>query len=203
MKALSRPIVIIGLGLLLGVGVGLGTVWTASQALLRDLRAQQEERSRPVRPERPWDFWTLEIEALAAELKAQRDKLQARSLALDERESRLAAERKELEKVRDQVEALRREIDQRVTEVSAEEARNLKVLSATYRSLSPAAAVGIFAEMDQRTVVKLLSMMKPTETAAIFEEMGRASDPAIVRRAASLSESLRLLNATRAGSSPN
>jgi hypothetical protein len=57
--------------------------------------------------------------------------------------------------------------------------------------------------MDQRTVVKLLSMMKPSETAAIFEEMGRSSDPAIVRRAASLSESLRLLNATRAGSSPN
>jgi flagellar motility protein MotE (MotC chaperone) len=203
MKALSRPIVIVLLGLLLGVGVGLGTVWTASKALVRDLRAQQEERSRPVRPERPWDFWTVEIEALAAELKAQREKLQARSLALDERESRLGAERKELEKVRDQVEALRREIDQRVTEVSAEESRNLKVLSATYRSLSPAAAVGIFAEMDQRTVVKLLSMMKPSETAAIFEEMGRSSDPAIVRRAASLSESLRLLNATRAGSSPN
>lgn len=203
MKALSRPIVIIVLGLLLGVGVGLGTVWTASKALVRDLRAQQEEKSRPVRPERPWDFWTVEIEALAAELKAQREKLQARSLALDERESRLGAERKELEKVRDQVEALRREIDQRVTEVSAEESRNLKVLSATYRSLSPGAAVGIFAEMDQRTVVKLLSMMKPSETAAIFEEMGRSSDPAIVRRAASLSESLRLLNATRAGSSPN
>jgi hypothetical protein len=56
--------------------------------------------------------------------------------------------------------------------------------------------------MDQQTVVKLLSLMKPNETAAIFEEMGRSNDPTIVKRAASLSEGLRLLNATRAGVAP-
>jgi hypothetical protein len=39
-------------------------------------------------------------------------------------------------------------------------------------------------------------------TAAIFEEMGRSNDPKIVKRVASLSEGLRLLNATRAGVTP-
>jgi flagellar motility protein MotE (MotC chaperone) len=112
------------------------------------------------------------------------------------------ADAAELEKVRQRLESLRKEIAQRVTEVSAEEVKNLKALSATYRSLSPPAAVGILAEMDQQTVVKLLSLMKPNETAAIFEEMGRSNDPAIVKRAASLSEGLRLLNATRAGVTP-
>lgn len=202
MKALFPSLGIVMLGLVLGVGAGLGTVWTAAKALVQELRIQREEASKPVRPERPWDFWTLEIESLAAELKAQREALNARAVALDERESRLAADAVELEKVRQQLDALRKEISQRVTEVSAEEVKNLKALSATYRSLSPPAAVGILAEMDPQTVVKLLSLMKPTETAAIFEEMGRSSDPAIVKRAASLSERLRLLNATRAGATP-
>jgi len=155
-----------------------------------------------VRPERPWDFWTVEIESLAAELKAQREALSVRAAALDERESRLTADAAELEKVRQRVESLRKEIAQRVTEVSAEEVKNLKALSATYRSLSPPAAVGILAEMDPQTVVKLLSLMKPNETAAIFEEMGRSNDPKIVKRVASLSEGLRLLNATRSGVTP-
>lgn len=190
------------LGLVLGVGAGLGTVWTGANAWVRDLKAQRAEAARPVKPERPWDFWTVEMEALATELKAQREAGKARAALLDERESRLKADAAELEKVRQQIDALKREIAQRVTEVSTEEIKNLKALSATYRSLSPAAAVGILAEMDQQTVVKLLSLMKPTETAAIFEEMGRSSDPAIVKRAATLSEGLRLLNSSRAGVSP-
>lgn len=202
MKSLLPTLGIVLLGLVLGVGAGLGTVWTAAKSLVQELRVQREEASRPVRPERPWDFWTVEIESLAAELKAQREALSVRAAALDERESRLAADAAELEKVRQRLESLRKEIAQRVTEVSAEEVKNLKALSATYRSLSPPAAVGILAEMDQQTVVKLLSLMKPNETAAIFEEMGRSNDPTIVKRAASLSEGLRLLNATRAGVTP-
>jgi flagellar motility protein MotE (MotC chaperone) len=202
MKTLLSSLGVVLLGVVLGAGVALGTLSVAAKSFVQELRVQREEASRPVRPERPWDFWTVEIESLAAELKAQRDALKVRSVALDERESRLAADAAELEKVRQRLESLRKEIAQRVTEVSAEEVKNLKALSATYRSLSPPAAVGILAEMDQQTVVKLLSLMKPNETAAIFEEMGRSNDPTIVKRAASLSEGLRLLNATRAGVAP-
>ena len=202
MKALLSSLGVVLLGVVLGAGVALGTLSVAAKSFVQELRIQREEASRPVRPERPWDFWTVEIESLAAELKAQREALKVRSVALDERESRLAADAAELEKVRQRLESLRKEIAQRVTEVSAEEVKNLKALSATYRSLSPPAAVGILAEMDQQTVVKLLSLMKPNETAAIFEEMGRSNDPTIVKRAASLSEGLRLLNATRAGVAP-
>ena len=202
MKRLIPTLGTVLLGIVLGVGAGLGTVWSATNAWVRELRAQRAEAARPVRPERPWDFWTVELETLASDLKSQREAVQARAVLLDERESRLKADAAELDKVRQQIEALKREIAQRVTEVSAEEVKNLQALSATYRSLSPAAAVGILAEMDQQTVVKLLSLMKPTETAAIFEEMGRSSDPAIVKRAAILSERLRLLNSSRAGATP-
>lgn len=202
MKRLIPTLGTVLLGIVLGVGAGLGTVWSATNAWVRELRAQRAEAARPVRPERPWDFWTVELETLASDLKSQREAVQARAVLLDERESRLKADAAELDKVRQQIEALKREIAQRVTEVSAEEVKNLKALSATYRSLSPAAAVGILAEMDQQTVVKLLSLMKPTETATIFEEMGRSSDPAIVKRAAILSERLRLLNSSRAGATP-
>jgi flagellar motility protein MotE (MotC chaperone) len=202
MKTFLSSLGVVLLGVVLGAGVALGTLSVAAKSFVQELRVQREEASRPVRPERPWDFWTVEIESLAAELKAQREALKVRSVALDERESRLAADAAELEKVRQRLESLRKEIAQRVTEVSAEEVKNLKALSATYRSLSPPAAVGILAEMDQQTVVKLLSLMKPNETAAIFEEMGRSNDPTIVKRAASLSEGLRLLNATRAGVAP-
>jgi len=68
-------------------------------------------------------------------------------------------------------------------------------LANTYAKLTPAAAVAIFGEMDDLTVTKLLSLMKPETTTAILEEFNRnPTDPKIgVKRAAELSQRLRLL----------
>jgi len=202
MKILANPVVLIALGLLMGVGTSVGVVWTAAQPLVQELAAKRAKADKPERPEQPWDFWTIEIEGLASELKEAKAALKQRADAIALRESRLAAEQKELAKTRRQVEALRAEIGDKMIEVKADEAKNLKTLSNTFRGLSPRAAVSILGEMDQLTVVKVLSLMKTDEVGALFEEMGKSPDPSMIKRAAILSDRMRLLKAARTVATP-
>ena len=104
-------------------------------------------------------------------------------------------------KLRADVEALRREIADKVIEISADEAKNVRSLAATYTALSPRGAVAILREMDDSTAVKILSLMKPDIVGPIFEEMTRTgtSDAPLARRAALLSEKLRLMKASKSG----
>lgn len=202
MKLLANPVVLIALGLIMGVGTSVGVVWTAAKPLVQEAAAKREKKSKPEKPEQPWDFWTIEIEGLASELKEQKASLKQREDAVALRETRLESEQKELTKTRQQIESLRNEIGEKMIEVKADEAKNLKTLSNTFRNLSPKAAVSILAEMDQLTVVKVLSLMKTDEVSALFEEMGKSPDPAVVKRAALLSERMRLLRAARTAATP-
>lgn len=197
MNKLSNPIVIIVLGLVFGVGTTLGVLMQASAKLLAGAAAMaaQHVTHSGKEPERHWDFWTIEMENLANDLKEERTLLKQRSEQLDQRESRIQLEMQELEKTRKQIESMRGAIDQRLAEVTAGEATNLKKLAQTYSTLTPKAAVTIFREMDDATVVKLLALMKPDVVGAIFEEISKqsAADPALAKRAAQLSERLRLV----------
>ncbi len=201
MKLLLNPIVLVALGLILGVGTSTGLIWTSSKPLLKQIAAARASAPKMERPEPPWDFWTIEVETLASELKDQKAAIKQREEGIIARESRLQAERSELEKTRKQVEALREEIGARMIEIQADEAKNLKTLAATYRSLSPKTAVAILREMDELTVVKVLSLMKSDEVSALFEEMVKSGDPALIKRAAHLSERIRLLKTARSGTS--
>ena len=197
MNKLANPIVVILLGLIFGVGTTMGVLMQASSKLLEGA-AEAAKARRPVQttePEKHWDFWTTEIENLANDLKEERALLKQRSEQLDQREARMQLELQELEKTRQQIEAMRTAIDQRLSEVTAGEATNLKKLAQTYSVLTPKAAVTIFREMDDTMVVKLLALMKPDVVGAIFEEISKqsASDPALAKRAAQLSERLRLI----------
>ena len=197
MNKLANPIVVILLGLIFGVGTTMGVLMQASSKLLEGA-AEAAKARRPVQatePEKHWDFWTTEIENLANDLKEERALLKQRSEQLDQREARMQLELQELEKTRQQIEAMRTAIDQRLAEVTAGEATNLKKLAQTYSVLTPKAAVTIFREMDDTMVVKLLALMKPDVVGAIFEEISKqsASDPALAKRAAQLSERLRLI----------
>jgi flagellar motility protein MotE (MotC chaperone) len=197
MNKLANPIVVILLGLIFGVGTTMGVLMQASSKLLEGA-AEAAKARRPVQttePEKHWDFWTTEIENLANDLKEERALLKQRSEQLDQREARMQLEVQELEKTRRQIESMRTAIDQRLAEVTAGEATNLKKLAQTYSVLTPKAAVTIFREMDDTMVVKLLALMKPDVVGAIFEEISKqsASDPALAKRAAQLSERLRLI----------
>ena len=114
----------------------------------------------------------------------------------------MTAEQQELEKTRKQIEALRAAIDERLIEVTEGEVANLRKLALTYGALTPKSAVAIFREMDDTTLVKLFSLMKPDIVGPIFEEMGKqsASD---AKRAALLSERLRMIkNANKSATGP-
>jgi flagellar motility protein MotE (MotC chaperone) len=202
MAKLRHPAAAAALGVVLSVGLGTAMVWrTLGEAVVRTAAARTEKPPPEELKRKGWDFWTIEVENLATELKEERARLQKQSELLEQRAARLAAEERDFARLRADVEALRREIGAKVVEIAADESKNLRTLSATYTALSPKAAVAIFREMDDATAVKILSLMKPETVGPIFEEMSRtgAADTALARRAAQLSEKLRLMKAAKSG----
>ena len=195
MKKLLSPAVVMTVSILSSVGVGLGWFWHASQMVLDAHQASAEAAAVSASPPEPWDFWTLEIETLSREMKANRTKLVTWESELNERAARLDQERAEIEIARQQVEALQQQINEQIVAVQSQELRNLKSLAATYSMLTPRAAVAIFEQMDDTTVTKLLSLMKAESASKILEEFSRggAADEATLKRAAELSQRLRLL----------
>lgn len=193
-KLLHNPAIVTVVALLAGVAAGILPLWTASKQLVAQALTGQVGKANHLK-DQGWDFWTIEVDNLAAELKDEKARMAKVSEQLDLRVARMAAEQKELEKLRTGIEAMRKEIGDRVIEISADEQKNVRALAQTYTNLTPRAAVAIIREMDDMTVVKILSLMKADVVAPIFEEMSKTSDRegALARRAAILSEKLRLM----------
>jgi flagellar motility protein MotE (MotC chaperone) len=201
-KILLHPALVIVLALLSGLAAGLVPLWHAGDLLVAQALAA---RTRVVKAHKAqgWDFWTIEIDNLAAELKGEKARVARQAEQLDLRSARIAAEQQELESLRGQVEAMRREIGEKVIEINADEAKNLRALAQTYANLTPRAAVAIIRELDDITTVKILSLMKADTIGPIFEEMSKTATPdgTLARRAALLSEKLRLMKAAKAATS--
>lgn len=203
---LQNPLIVTALSLLLSVGMGVGLTWRP----LSELVLKAAEAAKPVAKAveetvilraKGWDFWTIEIENLSNELKEERARLKKQADALEQRSARVATEEKEFAKLRVEIEGLRKQIGDKLIEISVDEAKNIKTLATTYTNVTAKGAVAIFKEMDDTTAVKILSLMKPDIVAPIFEEMSKAaaSDPAMAKRAAVLSEKLRMMKATKPG----
>lgn len=193
----SAPVLMIAVAAVAGAGAGLWPLWQAGSRAIAAATVAATARAEPITARRAqgWDFWTIEIDNLASELKEEKARLRKQSDLLDQRAARLAADQDELARLRGSIEQMRREIGERVLEIKADETKNLRALSQTYGNLTPRAAVAIFREMDDLTVVKILSLMKPDVVAPIFEEMSAGADGALAKRAATLSEKLRLMKA--------
>jgi flagellar motility protein MotE (MotC chaperone) len=206
MKKLTSPLFAAILGLVLGLGTGLFTFWRASEVMLAHAikLVPHKDKLGNENRERGWNFWTIEIENLANELKGEREQLRKRADELGHREAQLAAERKELEKIRSEVERIRDEIAAKVIEINIDEVKNIRQLATTYAALTPRAAVAIIREMDDVMAVKILSVMKPEIVSPIFEEMSRTMTPegSLARRAAIISDRIRLLKATKTATNP-
>lgn len=201
---LQNPIVVTGLSLTLSVGLGVGLTWrTLSTVVAQAAKPKEPTHQEAELKQRGWDFWTIEIDNLSNELKEERARLKKQSELLDQRSARVAAEERELGKLRADVEAMRKQVSDRLVEVSADEAKNVRSLAQTYANLTPKGAVAILKEMDDSTAVKILSLMKPDIVGPIFEEMSRnaGTDTALAKRAATLSEKLRLMKAAKTASS--
>ncbi len=192
------PLILALLAVLEGAAAGPYWYWKKADGLiaLQAVRRKQLQTEQSARA-KGWDFWTIAIDNLTAELKGEKARIRQQADQLDQRTARLAAEKQELDKMRSDIEAMRRQMDERVIAIGADEAKNLRTLAQTYATLSPHAAVTILREMDDATVVKILSLMKADIVGPIFEEMAKPNggDDALARRAATLSEKIRLMKA--------
>ncbi len=201
LKKLQSPLLAAALSLGLSLLLGSVLCWRAALPLL-ELAATARPKPVDDKKAKGWDFWTIEVENLSTDLKEERARLRQQAEQQDQRAARLAAEQRELDKIRAGIDGLRQQIADKVIEITADEAKNIRTLAQTYTNLSPRAAVAIFREMDDLTAVKILSLMKPDVVGPIFEEMSRSTavgpDGPLSRRAAVLSEKLRLVKATKA-----
>lgn len=199
MSGLLKTIMLVIVGLALGSGTTMFMLSKTTDKIMSKVAAAKAEAEAKKIPEKPWDFWTVEMENLSNDLKEERAKIKTREDAVTQREALIVVEQRELEKTRKQIEAMRVSIDQRIIEVKADEMANLKRLSQTYATLSPKSAVAIFKQMDDTVLAKTFSLMKPDVVGSFFEEMGKqsASDPDLAKRAAVLSEKLRLIKANK------
>jgi flagellar motility protein MotE (MotC chaperone) len=157
---------------------------------------QAAHQARPLSNLAPsWNFENPEMAQLITELKEQRETLRARALKLDELEARLTAERQEIYSVTQAVFHLKTNIEAIVTRVGEEEVVNLKKLAKVYATMSPEGAAHILREMEDEQVVKILALMKESESAPILESLGQGTkdEP---KRAALLSNRLRLIVAS-------
>ena len=197
-KLIQNPAVVAALAVIFGVVAGILPLWRAGDRLVTQAMLTHIQKAKAGKAQ-AWDFWTIEVDNLASELKDEKARLAKQQEVLDQRAARIAGEQQELEKVRINIEGMRKEIAEKVIEIQADESKNLRSLSQTYANLTPKAAVAIIREMDDVTVVKILSLMKPDVVAPIFEEMSKTSDRdgLLSRRAAVISEKLRLIKSTK------
>jgi flagellar motility protein MotE (MotC chaperone) len=138
-----------------------------------------------------WTFHNPELEQLMSEVKTEREALRLRSSQLDELQARLDAERQEICTVTQTVSRLRAELDSTMIRVTQEESVNLKKLAKVYATMTPEGASRILKEMDDEQMVKILALMKESETAPILEGLGLGSQ-SDAKRAATISNRLRL-----------
>lgn len=199
MNKLTNPIILVALGLFLGVGTSLFMFMKAAAPLVAAAKQGRVKTHEIVKPDAPWDFWTIEIENLAAELRDAKAALKKREDEIVAREGRFTAERLELAKQRQQLEAIRAEIANTMISIKDDEAKNLKSLVETYSGMSPKGTLVAFRQMDDAMVVKLLALMKNDVRTPLFEEMTKqaATDVAVARRLGLLNEKLRLFQSSK------
>ena len=168
-----------------------------------EIAAKQAAEAAAAAPPPPvWSFKTAAIDELITELKNERQNLIEEQKDLASLSSQVTAERQEVEKIKQDITRMRQELEARLIEVAENERDNLKKLVSTYAAMPTTNAVLIFRELDEDTVVKILSAMKADRVAMILGEMARLVDKDRVdeppsRRAARISDKLRLMKALK------
>lgn len=138
-----------------------------------------------------WHFVNPELDQLMAELRSERETLSRKEQQLQELATRLQAERAEINQITQLVFRMQMELDKNIIAIREEEAANLKKLAKVYTAMTPEGAAAIVREMPDEMVVKIFSLMKEAETAAILENLGKGGTND-ARRAAEITDQLRL-----------
>jgi len=185
---------------LIGTLVYLGTIVIVWRPHLDEKAtvAPSKPRSGP-----SWTFQNPEVDLLIQELKKEKASLAAREKELSELAARLASERTELQVLTQTVNQIQAEFDARVLRISQEESANLKKLAKLYAAMTPQTAAAVFKALDEDTLVKVLTLMRDSETAPVFDVLAKQSDKE-AKRVAALSERIRLTvsDAKKPGATP-
>jgi len=147
-----------------------------------------------------------EMERALAELKAEKQKWDARSKliekkeqALSEHEKAVAAAEKQVAAMREQLEQdFKREFKARVIEIHEAEKKNLKRLSKIYGQMKPDDAARLVKALEDETVVKILSLMKERQAGMVLAAYARTNETD-AKRAAEISEMMRKVFAMKDG----
>ncbi len=148
-----------------------------------------------------WEFSNPEVDLLVRELRQERAALAARAKQLDDLAARLQAEQAELQQATQAVFRLQQDFDRSVIRLQENETVNLKRLARVYGSMEPDGATAILKQLDEATIVKVMSFMKDDKIANLLTSLARAGD-AEAKRVAVISERLRLLQSANASPKP-
>ncbi len=162
-----------------------------------------EEVPKPVAVTRgpSWEFVNPDLDEMVAELKQQKQDMEAERKTLLELSQRIQSERQELIQITQQVHRIQKEIDQAIIRVRDDEGVNLKRLAKTYSGMTPEGAATVMKGLDDVSLVKVLLYMKETEAAPILEGIARKGEPD-AKRMALISERLRLAQMNRTKPAP-
>jgi|SRR5579871_3041491 len=194
MNKILSPTVVSILGLFWGIATGLGWFWVRADSMVAVALAHAQVASKDGEKNKGWDFWSVELDTLASELKEEKSRVKLQEEELEQKTARITSDRQELENVRNELNTMHKQISDKLLEIQAVEAKNLRALAQTYTNITPQGVVAIIREMDDATAVKILSLMKPDVVGPIFEQMAKSDSPVIdAYRVARLSEKLRLV----------
>jgi flagellar motility protein MotE (MotC chaperone) len=191
LKKLNSPWIGSIAGLVAFLSVTAGT-WNASTRSIQAAReAATAAAKNAAKTETPWSFDTAEIDSLVKELKNEREMVSKREKDLNELATRLNAEREELTQLTQTVFRMQKDFDLSVSHVSDEETANLKKLAKTYSGMEPEAAAGIFKQMDDASIVKIMVFIKDDQRGPILAAMSKGNETD-AKRAGDLTEKLRV-----------
>jgi flagellar motility protein MotE (MotC chaperone) len=187
MKLLQSPMIAMMLG---GLSF-LVTVFVLVQKPLATAKHDDpHEEEQAVSVEGFWQQYNPEVDQMALELRKEKEELDKREADLRKLAAQLQAEREAINQVTQRVAQLQLEFDSHIIRLKEEELPQLKKLSKMYTTMSPEGVAAIFKELDDTTVVKLMSMMKEEQIALLLDSMAKEGETQ-AKRAAALSESLR------------
>jgi flagellar motility protein MotE (MotC chaperone) len=189
MKILQNSLVASLVGLLLYVVVTV-LVWKTPAPHAAGEPSQEEIVAHAKQALPSWEFQSQEADLLIEELRTEKAALAKREKDLKDLAERLNAERLEINVVTQAVHQLQAQVEASIVRINAEEAVNIKKLARTYAAMSPEGAAPIMKEMEEPTLIKILAVMKETETAPILEALSRLGAEE-AKRVARITERLR------------
>ena len=139
-----------------------------------------------------WSFFNPEMDQIIADLRIEKEAMAAKEKQLTEMANRVKAEKAELDEAVRGIKRVQEMVDRSIIQIKEDEAANLKRLAKMYATMEPPGAARILREIDDAIIVKILTLMKEPETAAILEAFARTGDPE-TKRAAAIAETLRIV----------